>query len=73
MNNEMSTQFNPQASNPIGPGIFYECRSCGDRLDSGASHAIACRCRNLILDIDAGRISVKNPSVVFVIQPTVSK
>ncbi len=60
-------QFDQNESNPIGPGIYYECKVCGARLDSSAPHALACKCYNLILDIDAGRISAKDASKVQVV------
>jgi hypothetical protein len=60
--------FDPSRGNPVGPGIRYECEVCGTVLDSDASHALACKCYNLILDIDAGRISAKDASKVRVLQ-----
>jgi hypothetical protein len=47
---------------PAGDEIYYECGICGDDVPSIPAHAVACRCRNIIVDVDAGRVSVKDPS-----------
>lgn len=47
---------------PAGEKIFYECTSCGDVIPSMPVHAMACKCRNVIVDSDAGRISVRDAS-----------
>ena len=63
-----SRTFSQNESHPVGRGIYYECLLCGARLDSSAPHAVACKCYNLILDIDAGRISAKNPDQVRIVE-----
>lgn len=45
---------------PAGEAIRYECLLCGDTLPSIPKHPIACKCRNVIVDIDAGRVAVKD-------------
>lgn len=45
---------------PAGSDIFYECKTCGDVIPSRPENAAACSCRNVIVDADAGRVSVKN-------------
>lgn len=45
---------------PAGKSIFYECLICETVLSSLPSHAVACKCRNVIIDTDAGRIAVKS-------------
>jgi hypothetical protein len=60
--------FNPKANQSFGKGIYYECEICGDRLNSASEHAIACKCRNVIIDIDSGRIAVKSPEKVIVLR-----
>jgi len=52
--------FNSLDAYPAGDSIFYECLVCGSTIPSLPQHAIACKCRNLILDTDAGRIAVKS-------------
>lgn len=45
---------------PAGPDIYYECLVCGENVSSMPKHSIACKCRNIIVDVDAGRLAVKN-------------
>jgi hypothetical protein len=53
-------EFDAARGYPAGPRIRYECAACGDVLESLPEHAVACKCRNVIVDSDAGRVSVKN-------------
>ena len=52
--------FDPPEGYPAGRGIFYECCKCGDDLPSAPVGGVACSCRNVVVDGDAGRVSVKN-------------
>lgn len=45
---------------PAGDTIRYECLTCGSVLLSIPVHAEACKCRNIIVDVDTGRITVKD-------------
>ena len=45
---------------PAGETIRYECLVCGDTLMSIPPHAVACKCRNIIVDVDSGRVTVKD-------------
>ena len=45
---------------PVGENIKYRCNICEDEFFSLQKNAVACKCRNLIIDADSGRISVKN-------------
>lgn len=47
---------------PAGTDIRYECAVCGDTLPSMPKHSVACKCRNVIVDVDAGRVAVKDSS-----------
>lgn len=47
---------------PAGNDIFYECGICGDSVPSKPRNAAACTCRNIIVDADSGRVSVKDKS-----------
>jgi len=53
-------EFNALNGYPAGESIFYECLICETILPSLPSHAVACKCRNVIVDTDAGRIAVKS-------------
>lgn len=63
-----SRAFDPSSSNSFGRGIYYVCERCNSKLDSSGEHAVACKCCNLILDIDAGRISAKQPECVEIVE-----
>lgn len=47
---------------PVGDTICYECLICGGTLPSMPQHSGACKCRNVIVDVDAGRVAVKDSS-----------
>lgn len=44
---------------PAGEAIFYECTLFGKVLQSMPAHSMACTCRNIVVDSDSGRVSVK--------------
>jgi hypothetical protein len=53
--------FDPAQGYPAGERIRYECMICGVTLPSIPKHAESCRCSNILVDVDSGRISVKAP------------
>lgn len=57
-------------SPPVGPDVWYLCTLCNSKVRSIPVHAESCACYNVIVDIDAGRFSLKNPSEfkVFVLE-----
>ncbi len=57
-------RFEPGTGYPARKKLFYECGRCGDSLPSAPVRAMACTCRNIVVDADAGRISVKFPESV---------
>lgn len=59
--------YDPTAPNPIGNGVFYQCLICGDKIDSTVVNAVACSCRNLVVDADAGRITGRKPEKIQII------
>jgi hypothetical protein len=48
---------------PAGKDIFYECGQCGDVIPSQPKESLCCSCGNICIDVDAGRISVKDHSL----------
>ncbi|NEX92892.1 hypothetical protein [Caulobacter sp. 17J65-9] len=50
----------PFGGYPAGPGVYYECGVCEDFVPSIPRNAAACACRNIVVDADAGRVSVKD-------------
>jgi hypothetical protein len=53
-------RFDSATGYPAGPAIRYRCALCGDVLPSLPERPTACSCRNVTLDVDAGRLSVKD-------------
>ena len=58
---------------PAGGDIYYLCSLCGDRIESIPIHGAACECRNIIVDVDAGRISIKNYEHAWYVEDRASK
>lgn len=58
--------FNPSVGFPAGEKLRYECGICGDMVLSMPTNAAACKCSNIIVDADAGRISVKDETRIKV-------
>ncbi len=52
--------FNPNSGYPAGEKVFFECLECGDNMHSLPSDNMMCKCRNIRIDVDYGRISVKD-------------
>jgi hypothetical protein len=52
--------FEPAMGYPVSKSIFYECGLCGDYIPSQPDRSVRCKCRNIVIDADAGRVSVKN-------------
>ena len=56
--------FDPKKGFPAQKGLFYECGICNDDIPALPDNSIACSCRNILIDVDAGRISVKDESKI---------
>ena len=54
--------FDPKHGSPVGDDLFDECAKCGDLLPSLPPHTIGCRCGNILIDSDAGRLSILDHS-----------
>ena len=54
--------FNPVSGYPAGKDLSYECSKCGDVIPSIPTDVASCSCRNIVIDTDAGRVSVKDDS-----------
>ena len=54
--------FNPAQGFPAGKTIFYECSLCNEVIQSIPVNAASCKCGNITVDSDAGRVSVKDES-----------
>jgi hypothetical protein len=47
---------------PAGSDIVYVCKRCGEMLPSIPPGPVQCSCRNVRVDVDAGRVSVDDHS-----------
>lgn len=52
--------FDPSKGYPAGENVYYECSLCGNILPSRPEENLACSCFNVVIDIEAGRLSVKD-------------
>ncbi len=52
--------FDPNSGYPTGPDLFYECLRCGRVLLSSPAECIQCDCRNIVIDVDYGRIAIRD-------------
>ncbi|WP_367154090.1 hypothetical protein [Methylomonas sp. HYX-M1] len=55
-------QFDPDKGYPAREDIYYECGKCGGVIPSKPQGGIGCQCRNIFIDVDAGRVSIKDES-----------
>jgi len=54
---------------PTGEGLYYECKLCGSHVSTvNIKEAGFCNCRNLHVDVDYCRVSVKSPNSVKLIK-----
>ena len=56
--------FDPKQGYPAAKDIAYECLQCGDVVSSipGNDEPWVCTCKNVRVDPDAGRVSVRDDS-----------
>lgn len=52
--------FDSQKGYPAGKNLYYECAKCGDVIPSLPTDSISCKCRNIHIDVDYGRVSIKD-------------
>ena len=52
--------FDPSLGYPAKSGLFYECKRCGDVLESSPAKNLHCSCRNIMIDADFGRIAIQD-------------
>lgn len=53
---------------PASEEIFYQCLRCWDIVPSMPPDNLYCSCRNVSVDIDAGRAGAKDESLLRVLQ-----
>ena len=65
MNKKRTYQsFNPATGYPAAKGLFYECLKCGVVVPSLPEDSMSCRCCNIRIDVDYGRMCIKEPEHV---------
>lgn len=52
--------FNPKRGWPSAEGLFYQCMRCGEVIPSKPAVCTGCRCRNIFIDVDAGRLAAEH-------------
>ena len=57
-------KFNPVFGYPVDHNLFYECLICGDIISSIPLENWYCKCRNIMIDIDYGRIDIQEASKI---------
>lgn len=68
MANSKYIEFDSASGYPSGSFVFYECIKCGGILPSLPDRGIGCSCRNIFIDVDAGRISIKDDSLLRIFE-----
>jgi hypothetical protein len=56
--------FNPATGYPMAKGLFYECLKCGEVVPSQPDDSTCCKCRNIMIDVDYGRMRIQEPERV---------
>lgn len=62
--NRKYKDFDSRKGYPATRGLFYECTRCGEVIAALPDDNVRCKCRNISIDIDYGRINVEDPSHV---------
>jgi hypothetical protein len=65
-----SIDFNPADGYPAGPNLYYKCLQCGILVPSYPAENIGCECRNIFIDVESGRISIKKNEGIRLIRIT---
>jgi hypothetical protein len=64
--------FDPRSGYPAGRDVFFDCVRCGTVLPSMPLDSMACKCGNVRIDVDYGRIGVTDHELLkafFVVEP----
>jgi ribosomal protein S26 len=56
--------FNPKRCWPSAEGLFYQCMRCGEVIPSKPAVCTGCRCRNIFIDVDAGRLAAEHEDAI---------
>ena len=61
-------EFDPKQGYPRGPDLSYECLRCHKIVPSMPQGNTWCDCYNLCIDVDAGRLAVKDDSLLRLVR-----
>jgi hypothetical protein len=53
-------EFDPDRGYPAGDDLYYECTRCRWVVSSVALANLGCPCKNVFIDIDYGRLCVRD-------------
>jgi hypothetical protein len=56
--------FDSAKGYPMDKKLFYECLKCGGVVPSWPDDDTYCKCRNIMIDIGAGRIGIQDEALV---------
>lgn len=60
--------FDPKKGYPIGKNLSYRCKTCGIVVPSQPADSMGCKCRNIFIDVDYARVSVKRDSDIELLE-----
>ena len=46
----------------VAKNLYYECLVCGNVVPSMPRKNLACKCRNILVDVSPGRIEIRDPA-----------
>lgn len=52
--------FDPSRGYPADSNLYYACLGCSESLPSLPNDSAVCSCGNIAIDVDYGRISIKD-------------
>jgi len=58
--------FDQTIGYPGSKSLYFECGLCGDYIPSQPKESVSCKCMNILIDVDAGRVSVKKEKLIKV-------
>lgn len=65
--------FDPKSGYPVGPRFSYRCMSCSETVPSQPTESMGCKCGNVFIDVDYGRISVKRDDDVELLESAAAR
>jgi len=56
--------FDPKRGWPSAEGLFYQCMRCGEVILSKPTTSVRCKCANIRIDVDAGRLAAEQEDAI---------